>query len=388
MTGALHKFERRRNALHYLFAIRIGRAVIASPFPHPIWTLAAPLAALSFAGLVLWLAHGAFPGWLILPALPILFAAVFSAVHHAEVIAHKVGQPYGSILLALAVTMIEVSLIISILLSAPAGESAVARDTVFAAIMIVLNGILGLCLLIGGVRHHRQTFQPHSATAALGVLATLSVLALVLPNFTLAVPGPQYAPVQLIFVAVVSLALYGFFLYAQVVRHSDDFIDLTDSAGQSEPVDPRAFRLAKLFLPLSLLSVVLMAEVLAEPLASGVAEAGLPEALVGVVIAMLVLMPEGVAALRAAQANRLQTSLNLALGSALASLCLTIPTIALISLAMGQTLILGLDAEHMVLLLLSLFISTLTLAMGRTTALQGGIHLVIFGAFLTLSAIP
>jgi Ca2+:H+ antiporter len=354
----------------------------------PIWTVLAPLAALALAGLAMVLPGEGVAPWLILLAVPILLAAVFAAVHHAETIAHRVGQPYGSILLALAVTVIEVSLIVSLLLSAPEGESAVARDTVFAAIMIVLNGILGLCLLIGGIRHHRQTFQPHSATSALGVLATLAVLALVLPNYTLAVPGPLYAPVQLVFVAVVSLALYGFFLYAQTVRHSDDFIDLADTGVPHAAVDPRSFRLAVGLLPLALLSVVLMAETLAEPLAGGVARAGLPEALVGVAIAITVLLPEGIASVRAAQANRLQTSINLALGSALASLCLTIPTVALISLAMGQDLILGLDAEHIVLLLLSLFMATLSLAMGRTTALQGGIHLVIFGAFLTLSAIP
>lgn len=170
----------------------------------PIWSVVAPIAALGFAGLSLALAPEGISTWLILPALPILFAAVFSAVHHAEVVALKAGQPFGSILLALAVTVIEVSL----LLSAPEGESAVARDTLFAAIMIVLNGILGQCLLIGGIRHHRQTLQPHSATSALGVLATLAVLALVLPNYTLAAPGPLSSPVQLVFVAVMSLALY------------------------------------------------------------------------------------------------------------------------------------------------------------------------------------
>jgi Ca2+:H+ antiporter len=147
--------------------------------------------------------------WLLLPAAALLFASVFAAVHHAETIAHRIGQPFGSIILALAVTVIEVSLIVSLLLSSPAGESTVARDTVFSAIMIVLNGIVGLCLLIGGIKYHRQTVQLHSATAALGVLGTLAVLALVLPNYTKAVPGPLYAPAQLIFVALVSLALYG-----------------------------------------------------------------------------------------------------------------------------------------------------------------------------------
>lgn len=352
----------------------------------PIWTVLAPVAALALAGLgLIW--HG-LPLPALVLAVPVLFAAVFSAVHHAEVIAHRLGQPFGSILLALAVTMIEVSLIVSLLLSAPAGESTVARDTVFAAIMIVLNGIMGVCLLTGGIRHHHQTLQPHSATAALGVLATLAVLALVLPNYTLAVPGPLYAPAQLMFVAVVSLALYGLFLHSQTVRHREDFADPLDIVGGHAALHPRAFAVALALLPVALLAVVLLAEVLAEPVADGVQGAGLPAALVGVAIAMIVLMPEGVAALRAARANRLQTAINLSLGSALASLCLTIPTVALISLAIGQDLVLGLAAEHIVLLILSLFAATLTLAMGRTTVLQGGIHIVIFGAFLTLSALP
>lgn len=353
----------------------------------PVWTLVFPVVALAtgITGEVAF--HGGIPSWLFFAAIPILFAAVFAAVHHAETVAHRVGQPFGSILLALAVTLIEVSLIVSILLSVPEGESSVARDTVFAAIMIVLNGIMGLCLLVGGARHHRQSFQGQSATAALGVLSTLAVLALVLPNYTKDQPGPVYAPAQLIFVAFVSLALYGLFLYVQTVRHKEDFLDEVEEESH-EPVSRATFLIAILFLPVALLSVVLLAEVLSHEVESAIETAGLPEALVGVAIALVVLMPEGVASLRAARANRLQTSLNLALGSALASLCLTIPTVALISLWMGQTLILGLEAEHIVLLVLSLLMATVSLATGRTTVLQGGIHLVIFGAFLTISAIP
>lgn len=353
----------------------------------PVWTLVLPVVALATGLLCELVFHGDVPIWLFFTATPILFGAVFAAVHHAETVAHKIGQPFGSILLALAVTLIEVSLIVSILLSAPEGESAVARDTVFAAIMIVLNGIVGLCLFVGGVQHHQQGFQARSATSALGVLTTLAVLALILPNYTKDVPGPVYAPTQLIFVAFVSLALYGLFLYVQTIKHKDDFLETADDA-HHEPVAKSTFLLAVLFLPLALLSVVLLAEVLSHRVEAAIRTAGLPEALVGVAIALVVLMPEGVASLRAAKANRLQTSLNLALGSALASLCLTIPTVALISLWMGQTLILGLEPEHIVLLVLSLLMATVSLATGRTTVLQGGIHLVIFGAFLTIAAIP
>ena len=341
--------------------------------------------ALGIVGTVI--LHGEVPVAVFLIAVPLLFAAVFAAVHHAETVALRIGEPFGSILLALAVTVIEVSLIVSMLLSAPDSGSTVARDTVFAAIMIVLNGIVGLCLLIGGLRHHEQSFQARSASAALGVLGTLAVLGLVLPNYTTTTPGPIYAPSQLIFVAVVSLALYGLFLYVQTIRHKDAFLDLL-AEDHHPPPDRRSFLLGLALLPLSLFSVVLLAEVLAHPLESAIIRSGFPQALIGVVIALIVLMPEGLASVRAARANRLQTSINLALGSALASLCLTIPTVAILSIAMGQTLILGLEAEHLVLLLLSLFMATLTLATGRTTVLQGGIHLVIFFAFLTVSAIP
>lgn len=352
------------------------------------WTWTIPVVALGIglAGEVAF--HGAAPAALLFVSVPFLLGAVFAAVHHAETVAQRLGQPFGSIVLALSVTLIEVSLIVSLILSAPEGESTVARDTVFAAIMIVLNGIVGLCLLIGGARHHQQTVQPHGATAALGVLGTLAVLALILPNYTKAVPGPLYAPTQLVFVALVSLALYGFFLHAQTVRHRADFEDPADARTQHDPVPRRDFLVALGLLPLALVSVVLLAEMLAVPVEGAIGRAGLPEALVGVAIALIVLMPEGVASLRAARANRLQTSINLALGSALASLCLTIPAVALVSLALRQDLVLGLDAEHIVLLVLSLFMATLSLATGRTTSLQGGIHLVIFGAFLTLSAIP
>jgi Ca2+:H+ antiporter len=352
------------------------------------WTALVPMAALAFVAVGHLVFAPAPPAWALVLAVPLLFAAVFAAVHHAEVVAHRLGQPFGSIVLALAVTLIEVSLIVSLLLAETEGDSTVARDTVFSAIMIVLNGVIGLCLLIGGIRFHRQTLQSPSATAALGVLGTLAVLALVLPNHTLAAPGPLYAPPQLIFVACVSLALYGFFLHAQIVRHRDDFADPADAATEAAPVARRDFWVSLGLMPLALAAVVLLAELLAVPVETGIDRAGLPPTLVGVVIALIVLLPEGLASLRAAAQNRLQTSVNLALGSALASLCLTIPTVALLSLALGRDLVLGLDAEHVVLLVLSLAIAVLSLTPGRTTALQGGIHLVIFGAFLTISAIP
>ena len=362
----------------------------AAPVPHgtPVWTIGVPCAALALIAVEHTLLAGGLPAALLAVAAGLLFATVFAAVHHAETVAHRVGEPLGSILLAVAGTVIEVSLIVSMLLGAPAGESAIARDTVFAAIMITLNGIVGLCLLSGGVRYHESGFQARAATSALAVLGTVAVLALVLPNFTLAVAGPVYASPQLLFVAVVALALYALFLYVQTVSHRGDFLDAATPVPAGAPPSRRVFLAGLAMLPVALLAVVLLAEMLAHPVESAVARAGLPDALVGVAIALIVLMPEGTAALKAARANRVQTSLNLALGSALASICLTIPTVAVLSIVLGQTLVLGLAAEHIVLLVLSLFVATLTLATGRTTVLHGGIHLVIFAAFVTLAAIP
>ncbi|MFC5586854.1 calcium:proton antiporter [Nitratireductor kimnyeongensis] len=360
---------------------------------NQIWTFLAPVVALGFALFIEHLEHDAVSGVLLMLAAPLLLLAVFSAVHHAELVSHKIGQPFGSILLALAVTVIEVSLIVSVLIADPSGDSPVARDTVFAAIMIVLNGIVGLCLLVGGIRYHEQGFQGRGATAALGVLGTLAVLGLVLPNFTVERPGPVYAPAQLVFVAIVSLSLYALFLFVQMFKHKDDFLDASSAssqehAGHAEPVPARTVALSAIMLPVALVAVVMLAETLAAPVDAKIEAAGLPDALLGVVIALMVLLPEGVASIRAAMQNHIQTSLNLALGSALASLCLTIPTVAVISVMQGKTLILGLAAEHMVLLLLTLFMSTLSLATGRTTMMQGGIHLVIFAAFIAISILP
>jgi Ca2+:H+ antiporter len=329
-------------------------------------------------------------------AAPLLGASVFAAVHHAEVLAARVGQPFGALLLALAVTAIEAALIVSIMLHAAAGAEAeagappdeVARDTVFAAVMLVLNGVVGLCLLVGGLRWREQGFRAQGAAAALSVVGTLATLALILPEYTISTPGPFYAPAQLIFVATTAVALYALFIFVQTVRHRADFLD----GAPAEPAGPRpsarAAALSAVTLAAALGAVVLLAETLSPAVAGAVREAGMPGSVVGVVIAAVTLLPEGASALRAAWINRPQTSLNLALGSALASTGLTIPTVAFVSLWFDLPLALGLDAEHIILLALTLFAATLTLATGRTTVLQGGVHLVILGAFLTIAMVP
>ena len=348
------------------------------------WTGIAPFAALVILGLTFAMPNG----FLFILAAIALAAAVFAAVHHAEVVAHRVGEPFGTLVLAIAVTVIEVALIVSVMLTAGPDKAGLARDTVFAAVMIVCNGIVGVCLLAGGIRHREQDFQIRGASAALAVLAPLSVLTLVIPNFTSAA-GPVLTPSQLAFAGVSSLVLYGVFVFVQTVRHRDYFlVDVSDENVHAEPPSARVAMLSAGLLVVCLVAVVLLAKLLSPVVESTVADAGLPKAVVGIVIAALVLLPEALAALRAARADRLQTSLNLALGSALASIGLTIPTVAVVFLYIDQPLQLGIDGKEMVLLFLTLIVGTLTLGTGRTTILQGAVHLSLFAAWLFLSIAP
>ena len=351
------------------------------------WTTLAP-----FVGAGLLLGAERLPAGvpLTLGLVLVLAATVFAAVHHAEVVAHRVGEPFGTLLLAVAVTVIEVALVVSMMLGGGPEKASLARDTVFSAIMIVCNGIVGLCLLLGGLRHRVQGFQLHGANAALGVLVPLAVLTLILPNYMLSAPGPALDDTQLAFVGLVSLAFYGVFVFVQTVRHRDYFL-VPGSHDEDEhalpPTRPAALASGALLM-LSLFAVVGLAKLLSPTVEAGVAQIGAPASVVGIVIAALVLMPEGLAAARAARADRLQTSLNLALGSVLASIGLTIPVLAAIHVVLGQTLVLGLTERDTILLVLTLFVSTMTLATGRTTVLQGMVHLLLFVVFLFLSVLP
>ncbi len=355
--------------------------------PLPIWTIVAPFVGwLLLAGTALNLG----PLYLALVAAG-LVASVLAAVHHAEVVAHRVGEPFGTLVLAVAITVIEVALIVSLILTGGPQTAALARDTVFAAVMIILNGILGVCLLVGATRFGEQTFSLYGVSASLATLAAITVLTLVLPNYTTTVPGPVYSPSQLAFIAIVSLVLYTTFVLVQTVRHRDYFLPADSAVGadvHAAPPSRRAFIASGGLLLVSLGAVVLLAKSLAPALEGAVTSIGAPEALVGIIIASVVLLPEGLAALRAARANRLQTSLNLALGSALASIGLTIPAVAIVSLVTGWQLILGIDLKSTVLLLLSLLVATLSLATGRTTVLQGTVHLVIFAVYLFTTIVP
>jgi len=367
-------------------ATTVPLAVPRNLFGLKAWSVAVPLLALSA------LLFGKPENGAAVAVIGLLLAgAVMAAVYHAEVLAHYLGEPFGTLTLALAVTVIETSLIVSIMLSEGGQAQALARDTLIAAIMITINGIVGLCLLAGGQAHHEQRYTQQGVSAGLAMLATLAVLTLVLPNFTVTAPGPFYSAKQLVFVAVVSLIIYATFVLAQTIRHREHFLhdsEEDDDHAHEAPV-PRAKALAAAgALLLALIGVVLLAKNLSPVIEARVAAAGAPRALVGIIIAALVLAPEGFAALRAARANRVQTSLNLAIGSALATIGLTIPAVATVALILGLELELGLSMRSTILLALTLLVATLTLSRGRVTVVQGVIHLVIFATYLFTTVVP
>jgi len=359
--------------------------MVSPPTRTPWWAWAWPLLAAVFLIIHLFI-HAGGP-FLVFETFA-LIAAVFAAVYHAEVIAHRVGEPFGSLVLAMAVTIIEVALIVSVMISGGVDTAALPRDTVFAVVMIVCNGIVGLCLLAGGLRHHEQGFQLQGANAALSVLIALTCLTLVVPNVTISSAGPTFTNSQLLFAAVVSLILYGSFVFVQTVRHRDYFLPKEDEEEHAAAPSTHTTLASSGLLLVSLVAVVGLAKALTPPLEQGIAHVGAPKSIVGIVIAGLVLLPEGVASFRAARANRLQTSMNLALGSALATIGLTIPAVAAVSVLLHKPLSLGLMPKEIVLLVVTLIISLVTLGTGRTTVLQGIVHLVIFAAFLFLAIVP
>ena len=352
-----------------------------------LWSMAVPLAACSLLAIV-W---GRDQNWQMLTAATLaLLATVMIAVHHAEVIAHRVGEPFGTLVLALAVTVIEASLIVSMMLAGGADTAALARDTVFATVMIICNGVIGICLLLGSMKHGVIDFKPEGTTPALAVLATLSVLTMVLPDFTSSTPGPTLSNAQLAFTGIVSLILYGIFIFVQTIRHRNYFLP-SDTGSEDTHANPPSAATAFIslaFLLISLVAVVGLAKVLAPAIETAVVSAGMPHAVVGIAIALMVLLPETVAAVRAARNDRMQTSFNLALGSALATIGLTIPVVAAISIFIGLPLALGLPAKEITLLALTLLLTSMTLASGRATVLQGAVHLVVFAVFLFLAMVP
>ncbi|KAJ1684011.1 hypothetical protein LUZ63_020751 [Rhynchospora breviuscula] len=335
-------------------------------------------------------------GWLLVVPALFLGAAVLSAVHHAEVVAHRVGEPYGSLVLAVAVTVIEVGLIVTLMLGGGDDTSVLARDTVFAAVMITVNGIMGLSLFLASLRHHTAVFNAEGTGAALATVGTLAVLCLVLPSFTTSAPEAEYSGSQLGFAAIAALVLYVLFVLTQTVRHRDFFLPAArrSEEGETKPeehADPPSVATTWVSLGLlltSLVAVVGLAKVESPAIEGGVSDLGFPQAVVGVVIALLVLLPETIAAAKAARRDRTQISLNLAMGSAMASIGLTIPTLAVATIWLDTPLRLGLGSTQIVLLTITLLVGVLTVVPGRATRLTGTVHLVLLAAFLFLSVQP
>ena len=353
------------------------------------WTTAVPVAAV----VVLVATWGSKPGALVLVVVgALLGGAVLAAVHHAEVVAHRVGEPFGSLVLAVAVTVIEVALIVTLMVSGGSETSTLARDTVFAAVMITCNGIVGLSLLAGTLRSGTVSFNAEGTASALATVITVASLSLVLPTFTTSRPGPEFSPAQLAFAALASLALYALFVVVQTVRHRDYFLPVGPQVEDpDEHADPPTSRQAAQSLGLlvvALVAVVGLAKIETPAIEDAVAAIGAPPSAVGVVIALLVLAPETLAAVRNARRGRMQTSFNLALGSAMASIGLTIPVIAIASIWLEGPLELGLGATQMVLLALTAITGALTVLPGRATLQEGGVHLVLALAFLFLAVSP
>jgi Ca2+:H+ antiporter len=361
------------------------------PMPKSAWMFPA-LAVLLFAGVTALgysfaptAAGFVFAGVLLL----ILFGTVFAAVHHAEVVAERIGEPFGTLLLTLSVTIIEVALIATIMLGEQ-GVTTLARDTVFAVVMIVCNGLVGICILAGGLRYREQDIQVSGSSLYLSVLSVLATITLILPNYTLTTPGPVFSTGQLGFVSAVTILLYGVFLYTQTMRHRDYFVAGTGEVGHegAAQTSNRAIVVSACLLLVSLLAVVLLAKKFSQVVDAGAALIGAPPTFAGIVVALLILLPEGVAAIAAARRNDLQKSINLALGSSLATIGLTIPAVAVAAYELDKQLVLGLPAQDMVLLALTLLLSLLTLGSGRTNILFGLVHLVVFAVFMFLVFVP
>jgi Ca2+:H+ antiporter len=318
-----------------------------------------------------------------------MFATIFVVLDHAEAVARRVGEPYGTLVLTIAVTAIEVSIIVSMMLH---GENnpTLARESVFSTVMIASTGVVGTCLTLGGWRHRKQAIVRQGTSAYLAVLIALTVMTLILPTYTRATDPGTFSAAQLGFVSVLSVLLYTGFLFAQTVRHREDFIE-GQAHGVSTRATPRESILASvLLLAIGLIGIVMLAEQVAASIEDALIayQVVQADAIVGALIAGLVLMPESVSAVRAALNNELQRGLNVAMGSACATIGLTIPAVAAASLLTGRGLTLGLSAADTVLLVLALFISSVSFSNERTTFLTGLVHLVVFFAFAFLIFVP
>jgi Ca2+:H+ antiporter len=343
-----------------------------------LWTIGDP-----------WFAQLSEPWWyalLFVWAFVVMLWLAFAVVRHAESLAVLLGEPYGTLILTLSVVGIEVVLISAVMLT---GESpTLGRDTMFSVVMIVLNGILGLTLIVGGLRHHEQVYNLQGASAYLGVIIPLAVLGMVLPRFTTSAPGGQLSNRDSVYMILMSAGLYAVFLAVQTRRHSGFFAepggDPEGDHDESLVASIRSVPYHAVLLVLSMLPIVLLSKKMALLVDHGIAALDAPYALGGFFVATLVLAPEGMSALRAALANRLQRTVNLALGAALSTIGLTIPAVLAVGLVTGKTVELGLEPAQIVLLLLTLLVSVVNFGIGRTNVLQGAVHLILFFTYVML----
>jgi Ca2+:H+ antiporter len=366
-----------------------------------IWRLA--IAWLTVALLFLfggsWLADLSFPlraAVLFLWLFAVILWCAFGVVEEADHLAELLGEPLGTLVLTLSIVIIEVVLIGAVALGGEAAPT-LGRDTMFAVLMIVLNGVVGLALLLGGLRHHEQAYNLQGAVAYLAVIIPLSVIALILPSFTKAVPVGSLTTTQAAFFSFFTVLLYGIFLVIQTGRHRGFFIepqhDAAPVATARTPHESRGSSVGvlgrhTLLLVITMLPIVLLAKQLAKLIDYGIAVVGAPPALGGVLIALIVFTPEAITTLRAALNNQLQQSINLSLGASASTIGLTVPAILCIGLATCKTMVLGLDPTGMTLLALTLVLSTLTFSGPRTTVLEGTVHLVVFLVYIILIFSP
>jgi Ca2+:H+ antiporter len=365
------------------------------PHEHPParltqeWPLAAMAAAVALAVLCKpaiagMLDHTPAVVGLLLALCGLILFGSLALVRHAEVLAHRLGEPGGTLLLTMAITGLEAGMV-GLVMSSGEEKPALARDTMFAVIMLVLNGYLGGALVLGGVRHSEQPYNPASANAFLIMIVPFSVLSLVLPNFTKASAGPTLTAFQMVFLSSASVALYVVFLLVQNRWHRDFFVLEGGAIGpghHGRSARPTLFHAVMLALYAG--AIILLAKQISGPLDALILRAGAPPALAGFIMAMLVLTPESIAAVRAARNNQLQRSINILLGSVLASIGLTVPIVVAVALLTGRRLVLGLEPVQMVLLFLTLLMTIITFSRPRTNLLLGSVHLLVFAAALML----
>jgi Ca2+:H+ antiporter len=354
------------------------------------WPLAANVLTtalfLAFGGS--WLADLSSPAWFAFVSLWLLaamFLSAFAVVRHADALAARLGEPYGTLILTLAVTGIEVIMIAALMYSGKE-NAALARDAMMAVVMIVLNGMVGVSLVLGGLKYREQAYNLQGANAFLAVILPLAVLGLLLPNFTVTTPGPFMSPVQSGFLIFMSIVLYAVFLGIQTSRHPDYFRAPASSPAAAEAPEGhprvRSVPFHAILLVLYVVPIVILAKKLAVPIHHAIGMLHAPPALAGFLVSALILSPESLGAVRAALANELQRSVNLLLGSVLASIGLTIPAVLVIGFFTGKPIVLGLDAIDGILLVLTLLVSMLTFAASRTNVLLGAVHLLLFLAYV------